>query len=177
MKENNLKKGDLGELIVTRWLEGIGHVVYRPFTRDKKHRFDIMDMKNKANVIVIDVKTKAALNISKESGCNVASYNSYISFAQDHNFPFFLFFVDDKSGDVYSINIMEIGRGRVFTDRFGNHIMVWSYNAMEWHFNIGEEMIKELSKYDERSYTYDPKYKNTPKKQGKLNFPGLHYPK
>jgi hypothetical protein len=147
-----LKKGEIGELIVQDWLEKRGWIVYRPFTKNKAHYFDIMATKNKEKAIAIDVKTKARLNNWKAQGINIRTYNEYKRFINKVNIPFYLIFVDDKSGDVYSAELSKL------KNSFNpvNYIIAWYLKDMLYLFNIGEVKIHELSKYDQRNYNYNP---------------------
>ena len=54
-----LIKGEIGEQIVTQYLEKKGWIVYFQFTKNKAHAFDMLCTYNKEKVIALDVKTKA----------------------------------------------------------------------------------------------------------------------
>ena len=60
---------------------------------------------NKEKVIALDVKTKARMNKYAAQGIDIRSYNEYLKFKKTMNIDFFLVFVDDKNGDVYSFEI------------------------------------------------------------------------
>ena len=96
-----LKKGDLGENIVSEFLQKKGWIVYRPFTKDKAHYFDMLCTLNKEKVIAIDVKTKARLNNWNAQGIDIRSYNQYLNFVKQTSINFYLIFVDDKNGEVH----------------------------------------------------------------------------
>lgn len=160
MKLNNsdsfkkrLKKGEMGEEIIRIFLEKKGWIVYFPFTKNKAHYFDILATKNKEMVVAADVKTKARLNKWAAQGINLKSYNEYKRFIEKTNISFYLFFIDDKSGDVHCADLRKLGNGFFVTPE----IIAWYLSDMKKLFNIGEFNIKELSKLDQRNYVYLPK--------------------
>ena len=147
-----LKKGEIGEMIIQDFLEKRGWIVYRPFTKDKAHYFDALATKNKEKVIAIDVKTKARLNNWRAQGINIKSYNEYKQFIDKVNVPFYLIFIDDKCGDVYTAELAKLKNYFNPTP----YIIAWYLDEMFFLFNIGEENIKKLSEFDQRSYKYNP---------------------
>lgn len=150
--ETALKKGEAGEMIIQEFLEKRGWIVYRPFTKDRAHYFDALATKNKEKVIAIDVKTKARLNNWRAQGINIKSYNEYKKFIDKINVPFYLFFIDDKCGDVYTAELSKLRNSFNPTP----YIIAWYLEDMFYLFNIGEDNIKLLSEYDQRNYKYNP---------------------
>lgn len=150
--ETALKKGEIGEMIVQKFLEKRGWIVYRPFTKDKAHYFDALATKDKEKVIAIDVKTKARLNNWRAQGINIKSYNEYKKFIDKINVPFYLFFIDDKCGDVFTAELSKLKNSFNPTP----YIIAWYLEDMFYLFNIGEDNIKLLSEYDQREYDYNP---------------------
>jgi hypothetical protein len=145
------KKGDIGEQIVRSYLEGKGWIVYEPVT-DGPHYFDKLATKNKDRVIALDVKTKARLNYWSAQGINIKHYNEYINFTKTTSIPFFLFFVDDKNGDVHMVNILDL-QDPIYPN---SAIIAWDLKQMDYLFNIGEENIRLLSQFDTRNHDYSP---------------------
>lgn len=148
-----LKKGEIGEQIITEYLEARGWIVYRPFTKDKAHYFDMLLTKNKEQVLAIDVKTKGRLNKWRAQGINVKSYNQYKELLEKIKVPFYLIFIDDKNGDVHCANLSKLDDG--FNPN--PYIIAWPIQKMQFMFNIGEEKITALSELDQRNYEYKPK--------------------
>jgi hypothetical protein len=146
-----LKKGELGEDIIRKYLEEKGWIVYFPFTKNKAHAFDMLCTYKKEKVIAIDVKTKARLNKYAAQGIDIRSYNEYIYFKNTMNISFLLIFVDDKNGDVHAFEI-----GKEMENFQIGKIIFWYLKDMMFLFNIGKEKINELSKYDQRNYNYKP---------------------
>ena len=150
--ETSLKKGEYGEMIIKDYLEKKGWIVYCPFTKNKAHYFDQLATKNKEQVIALDVKTKARLNKWNAQGIDKRHYNEYMNFINTINVPFYIVFIDDKTGDVHSQELKKLKNPINVNDK----IVAWEVKQMNYLFNIGEQHIKELSKYDQRSYDYNP---------------------
>ena len=147
-----LTKGEIGEEIIREYLEEKGWIVYCPFTKNKAHYFDQLATKNKEQVIALDVKTKARLNKWPAQGINIKHYKEYKNFIKKINVPFYIIFIDDKNGDVYACELKNLKNGFHPTP----YIIAWDLSQMKFLFNIGEEKIKLLSKYDQRNYDYNP---------------------
>lgn len=147
------RKGELGETIFREYLEKRGWIVYFPFTKDRPHYFDMLATKNKDKVIACDVKTKARLNFKPATGINIKAYKEYKNFMERAKIPFYLIFVDDKTGDVYLLDIAKTGEGEILKN---GHIMIWEIKKMQYLFNIGNHNIKQLSQYDQRNYHFEP---------------------
>jgi hypothetical protein len=148
-----LKKGDIGEDIVTEFLEKKGWIIYRPFTKDKAHYFDMLCTLNKEKVIAIDVKTKARLNKWAAQGINIKSYNEYLNFVEMTKVNFYLIFVDDKNGQVYLADLITL-KNPIYPN---SKIIAWKLDDMKYLFTISDEDIERLSKYDQRNYEFNPK--------------------
>jgi hypothetical protein len=148
-----LKKGDIGEDIVTEFLEKKGWIIYRPFTKDKAHYFDMLCTLNKEKVIAIDVKTKARLNKWAAQGINIKSYNEYLNFVEMTKVNFYLIFVDDKNGQVYLADLITL-KNPIYPN---SKIIAWKLDDMKYLFTISDEDIDRLSKYDQRNYEFNPK--------------------
>lgn len=147
-----LKKGELGEKIITELLENKGWIVYTPFTKDKAHYFDILATYEKEKVIAIDVKTKARLNKWAAQGINVTHYNQYLHFMNTNKVPFYLIFIDDKCGDVHLADLRNL-KEPIYPNK---KIIAWRLKDMKYVMNIGKDNISKLSQYDQRNYKYKP---------------------
>jgi Holliday junction resolvase len=150
--EIKLQKGDLGEKIITEYLEKKGWIVYRPFTKNKAHYFDMLCTLNKEKVIAIDVKTKARLNKWNAQGINIKTYNEYINFVKTTSVNFYLIFVDDKTGEVHLADLMKL-KDPIYPNE---KIIAWAVKDMKYLFTISENQIKELTKLDQRNYIFNP---------------------
>lgn len=150
--ETALQKGEIGETIIREFLEEKGWVVYFPFTKNKAHAFDMLATYNKEKVFALDVKTKARLNKWPAQGINIKHYNEYIKFKSQMAIPFYIVFIDDKNGDVHSMELKE----ETQSFKVNEGVIAWWLKDMKYLFNIGEDKIKELSQFDQRSYEYNP---------------------
>lgn len=146
------KKGSLGEEIVKNIFRDKGYVVYLP-EKDMVHCFDMMAIKEKKTALAIDVKTKARLNKWNAQGINLRVYYEYVYFKEKYNMPFYIFFIDDKSGDIH---YQEIDNLRDSFTISGGSIICWPLECMVHFGKISQEQIDELSKYDTRTYCYLP---------------------
>ena len=147
-----LKKGDIGEEIITDFLEKKGWIVYRPFTKDKAHYFDMLCTLNKEKIIAIDVKTKARLNNWNAQGIDIRSYNQYLNFVKTTSVNFYLIFVDDKTGVVHLADLIKL-KNPIYPN---SKIIAWNVEDMKYLFTISKEDIKRLSEYDQRNYKFNP---------------------
>lgn len=148
-----LKKGEIGENIVSDYLEKKGWIIYRPFTKDKAHYFDMLCTFNKDKAIAIDVKTKARLNKWAAQGIDLRHYNQYMNFVEKTNVKFYLIFVDDKTGDVHLADIAKL-QDPIYPTPY---IIAWKLSDMVYLFKITQSDIDRLSNYDQRSYKFNPK--------------------
>ena len=151
-----LKKGEIGEQIIREYLESKGWIAYFPFTKDKAHYFDMLATLGKGKIIALDVKTKARLNKIAGQGINTSHYEQYLEVVNKHNIPFYIVFIDDKTGDVHIADIKELQYKKPIYLQSGK-IIVWLLSDMKLLFNIGKEKMKELSNLDQRSYEFRPK--------------------
>ena len=71
--KEQVKKGDIGELIVREYLEKKGYIVYEPKTNGS-HPFDKIAIKSKNDMIIVEVKTKARMNKFNATGFDLKSY-------------------------------------------------------------------------------------------------------
>lgn len=150
------KKGKLGEEIVRNYLELKGFICYTPVTRNKAHCFDMLIIKNKLETIALDVKTKSRLNKYNATGVDYKSYLEYKKWSNYTNLPFYLFFVDDRSGEVHYNNLENLNETNGFKIS-NDKIIVWEINQMQFLFNINDKnILNQLQQYDTRTYTYNP---------------------
>jgi hypothetical protein len=147
-----LKKGNIGEDIVSKYLENKGWIIYRPFTKDKAHYFDMLCTYNKEKVIAIDVKTKARLNKWNAQGIDIRHYKEYLNFIEITKVNFYLIFVDDKTGEVHLAELSKLNNP-IYPNK---QIIAWNVNDMRYLFSISENDINNLSQYDQRSYKFKP---------------------
>ena len=144
-----VKKGDIGEEIIKKYMESKGWVVYKPIT-DGAHPFDMLCTKNKTQFLALDVKTKARLNKYPATGIDIRHYNDYKTLTETLSIDFYLFFVDDKVGTVHCQQLSKLPEPFKITE----YIYAWNLIDMVYLFTISNEEIKKLSNFDSRNYKY-----------------------
>lgn len=65
------------------------------------HCFDKVAIKNKKEMLIAEVKTKAARLYYPDTGFNLRNYREYQAIKEKYNVPIFVFFVDEKKRRVY----------------------------------------------------------------------------
>ena len=150
--KKQVKKGDIGQEIVVKILESEGLTTYEPKKTSGAHWFDIIAARKKEQIFCIDVKTKARLNKWKAQGIDLKSSKEYISIIEKYNIPFWLFFVDDKNGDIHAANLKTL-KNPLYPKK---GIIAWSLDQMHKVNKIKKEEIKKLSSFDTRNYKYNP---------------------
>jgi len=73
--KKEVKKGNIGELIIRNYLEDKGYVVYEPVT-EKAHHFDKVISRNKKFLAVAEIKTYERLRYKTETGINLKNIMS-----------------------------------------------------------------------------------------------------
>ena len=153
-----VKKGNLGEEIISRFLERKGYVIYSPETKDKAHAFDRLAIKDKEQIIIAEIKTKARRNKYADTGIDKRNYDQYVKIQNKYNIPVFIFFVDEMLKKVYGnwlskLIIPIIIEGKQYPLILNNIIyfpLVNMINIAE----LSEQQITELKKLSNRNYEY-----------------------
>ena len=154
--KKEVKKGNIGEQIVNNYLEKEGFVIYKPIT-DSAHSFDRLAIKDKKQLIIAEIKTKARRNKFKDTGFNLSHFNEYKKISEKHNLPVYIFFVDEMLGEVYGnwLSILEEPYEKILKYPYiHNDIIYFHLNKMKQICNLTETEIIELKKYSQRSYKY-----------------------
>ena len=155
-----VKKGDFGEKIIRQYLEKKGFVIYEPIT-NTAHAFDKLAIKDKKQVIIAEVKSKARLNKYNATGIDVRHYNEYRFIRDKYNIPVFLFFVDEMLGKIYGnkLNILE----KDYIDKSGieypntkiaKGIILFSLEVMKPVYDLSEQEVLFLKEHSVRKYDY-----------------------
>jgi len=164
MKQQNLwekmpqvKKGDLGEKIVRKYLEAKGWVIYEP-VGNMAHFTDKFAVKDKKEIILIEVKTKPKLNYYDGTGFDFRSYNQYKILSHKHNMRVFIFFVDEMLGKIYGNFLSELEKPIIYKKKnypfFLNKIIIFPLCYMKLVKILNENEILEIKKYNTRNYEY-----------------------
>jgi Holliday junction resolvase-like predicted endonuclease len=154
---NKFKKGTIGENIIVKELESNGWSVYRP-NGDKAHLIDIIAIKNN-KTIAVDVKTKARFNKFNAQGIDLKHYKKYKQYMIENNHEVYVFFIDDKIGDIHILDLKNEPNGIVFAEKKFPYSVIkrWNLEDLIFFKNINnKQAIDKLSNYDERNYEFSP---------------------
>tara|TARA_R100001440_G_scaffold28344_1_gene45960 strand:- start:198 stop:665 length:468 start_codon:yes stop_codon:yes gene_type:complete len=150
-EKKEVKKGEIGEIIVRKYLENKGYIVYQPKTKGA-HYFDMLCTLNKNEVIALDVKTKARLNYYEATGIELRHYEDYKRLINTIEIPFYLYFVDEMEGKVYRQLLNDLPSPW----HLNKTIVCWDLKDLNYLFSLNEKEKKELQKLNTRSYKYKP---------------------
>jgi hypothetical protein len=145
------KKGKIGEDLIKKMLQDKGWITYAP-ENEGAHYFDILAVLKKEKVIAIDVKTKARLNKWPAQGIDIRHYEQYMNFVETTNVPFYLIFVDDKTGDIHAGELAKMNNFFYPNER----IIAWPLSEMKLIGKLNDNYIAILSQYDTRTYEFNP---------------------
>lgn len=147
-----VKKGNIGENIIINFLEEKGFIIYKPITK-AAHWIDIIATRSKEEIYAVDVKTKARFNKWMAQGIDVKHYEDYKRFQKKCNINVYLFFVDDKSGEIHCADLNKLSDGFCPNNE---KIKAWYLEEMELVHILNKNQIKQLTKHDTRNYEYKP---------------------
>ena len=106
--EQSLRKGQIGERIVDRWLIDRGFVPYHPID-GVAHPFDrLVASKDKSRLVVVEVKTKPRRYAYPDTGIDERHYQDYMNIWTRYRIPVFLAFVDEDMRKVYGATLKEL---------------------------------------------------------------------
>jgi len=163
--KTEVKKGNIGELIVNDYLKSKGFIVYEPVT-DKAHGFDRLVSKGKEKFIIVEIKTKAKRNKYPDTGIDYRHYLEYKTISKKHNLPVWLFFVDEMLGEVYGENLEILEKPNSYeyngmnfsyplVKTYTNSKIIYFYQPiMKKISTLTELQIEEIKQYSTRKYNY-----------------------
>jgi hypothetical protein len=168
-------KGDYAEEIVKNFFLKQGWEIYQP-SGVKAHLFDGFAVKLINGVYQLfyyDVKSKAARNISPDTGVDYKHYKHYEEIHKTLG-TFLIFFVDEELEKVYYQNLQqyvseekkfnlykdenEVIYPKIEKNKYNNENYIYfSLETMKKLKNLSTTEIKTLkSMYTEKSYTFNP---------------------
>lgn len=159
-------KGKVGEDIVINLLNEKGWVVYKHSTDELSHWLDMIAIKNKTNVIAIDIKTKPRLNHLEATGIDNNYVEEYKKFSKEHNMPFILIFVDELLGTIYGNTLEKLEEPKLVGNKeypdlmptqYGKIIKLWHLSSMKHFAKLSEADVKLLKELSTRNYEYPKK--------------------
>ena len=152
-----VKKGNLGEEIIDNFLIEQNYHVFSP-VNNNSHIFDryaLNIIKNEH--FYFDVKTKSRLNKWEAQGIDEDKYLYYINVANKFNLFFWIFFIDENSGDIHAANLIKL-KDKLFyipmkkTSKI--KIVAWYLKDMNYIGKINDKnVLNELKSYNSRNYT------------------------
>jgi len=150
-----VKKGNIGEELVLKFLERKGFIVYKPVTNGA-HGFDNLATKDKKIVIMAEIKTKARMTYLEATGFDYKHYKEYKFISEKHNLPVFVFFVDEYLKKIYGNWLTELEKK---IDGFprnisNNKIILFSLKNMKDICKLSDEQCEKLKKLSTRNYKY-----------------------
>lgn len=157
-------KGEYGEQIVREILERKGFVVYQPIT-NKAHAFDIMAIRDKRSCIAMDVKAKSRRNKYPDTGVNEEHYQIYAAFAEKHQMPFWVVFVDEMDGKIYgnSLRLLDtpvevggINYPLIWKPHQGKVIRYWPLINMRHFADLTSDDMQILKSMNQRNHEFQP---------------------
>lgn len=155
-----LQKGKYGEIVARELLESKGWVVYEPFTSGA-HAFDMLAIKDKKKAIALDVKTKARMNKWKATGINLRHFETYKTFSENHNMPFWIVFVDELEMRIYGNTLQELEKPFQYKDEKypftmkSQNIRVWHLDQMKHIADLDKIITEKLIDLSQRNYEYE----------------------
>jgi len=153
-----VKKGNLGEMIVDGYLIERGYIPYSP-AEIGSHAFDRLAVKDKKDIVIAEVKTKARLNKFNATGFNIEHYKDYKLISNKYNIPIFVFFVDEMLKRVYGNFLSELDKTIVDDLEYPNTnkikgIILFSLKSMRFIKDLTDNEITELKRLSNRNYDY-----------------------
>lgn len=165
-EKETVKKGNIGESIVTKYLEKLGYIVYEPVT-DGAHAFDKFISLNKKSLAIAEVKTKAKRNFMPDTGIDFRHYNEYKLVSEKYNLDFFIFFIDEMLGCIYGGKLSELEKPNCYeyNDNFisypkveqnknGSKIIYFYQPNMKIIHELSIEEIELIKSFNTRNYNY-----------------------
>jgi len=148
-----VKKGNVGEDIVTEFLEQKKCIVYTTNT-DAPHSFDLMfhTIGIKHKIYFGEVKTKSSMswNIGNVTGINTKSLDGYVEMIKETGRDLRLFFVDTRLKLCYSVKLSTLSdkwSKEIIDSRTNQKITVWKLSDMTTMFELDEKQINKINKY------------------------------
>lgn len=148
-----VKKGNLGEQIVERYLARQGFVIYSP--TGGPHPFDRLAVtKDKERFIVAEIKTKPRRRHYPDTGIDERHFNDYTRIHLSHSLEVFLYFVDECERKIYGGSLFgELTKELVITHkdrelkypRKEGGIVYFPLQNMTLIAHLNEEEVVQLS--------------------------------
>lgn len=154
-ERKTVKKGNLGEKLIKKYLEKKGCIVYKPIT-DGAHYFDYLATKDNKKIYIVEVKTKPRRKYYSDTGVDIKHYKIYKKIKEEHNLKLFIYFVDEIKGTIYGNELNELCK-EVEDKRYPmkqKGIIYFHLDNMIELAKLTKEDIAEIKKYNSANYKY-----------------------
>lgn len=156
------KKGNLGERIIIDLLEKKNWICYQAIT-EKAHGFDIMASKNKSNLCIIEVKSKAKRTYYPDTGVDLRNYKKYVDVHLKYGIPFYIIFIDENMKKIYGNTIEKLSQktsvihnGKTLNYPLKqNGLIYFPMKNMVEICEITDECADQLKQLSSRKYNYE----------------------
>ena len=147
-----VKRGDIGERIVSDYLESNGYIIYEPIT-NKAHPFDkLVANPDKKELFIVEVKTKPGRIKYPDTGIDTRAYNTYKTIINTYGLNILLIFVDDFNGSIYGNWITELDKQFENYPKVEKNIIYWHQKQMIMFKQLSNEECKEIRNYHTGNY-------------------------
>lgn len=111
-----VRKGNLGEQLVEKYLTSKNFVIYRPTSGP--HPFDrLVASADKKRIFIAEIKTKPSRNKYPDTGFDLRCNQDYLRICISHHMDVFVYFVDERCGWIYGNSLIE----NLYTPRIVHH--------------------------------------------------------
>ena len=152
-----VQKGNFGEEIVRRHLEKFGWIVYEPKTAGA-HAFDKLCVRDKKEVCIVEVKSKARMTKYNATGFNTRHLNEYKFIQDKYGIDVFCFFVDEGLGKIYGQSLSNLMQEYKAEDgtypKIIGSVTVFSLEVMKDIAILTDDEIRFLKDSSTRNYEY-----------------------
>lgn len=139
-----------------------GWIVYSP-TEGKAHAFDKLCIKDKKNIAIVEIKTKARMNNLNATGFETRHLNEYKYILDKYGIDIFIFWVDELLQCVYGNTLTELLKeykakdGTYPRQLCDGKITIFSLEKMNKYFSLEDNICNDLKAFALRTYDYNIK--------------------
>lgn len=159
--KTTVKKGNIGEEKVRKYLESNNKVIYKPIT-DSAHCFDNLVSTNKKDFVIVEVKTKPKRNYYPDTGIDYKHYLEYKEVSKLHSLPVYLFFVDEMIGKIYSGKLSDLDQPKEYIyknksfsyPKVESGIIYFYQPSMKVFCELTKDEIDSIKNFSSRNYNY-----------------------
>jgi Holliday junction resolvase len=163
-KRMKVQKGDIGEILINRFLQAKGYATYSP-TQADAHIIDLIAYKN-GKMMAFDIKTKARRNNYADTGIDFSHFKKYQEL--NNKIPVFLFFVDEELKEVYGNTLSNLIKSEVVMNKtypsieeYNNgkcQIIYFPLKSMKRNIiNLTDAECNAIKNLHKRNYNYELK--------------------